>query len=195
MKTWVDLYRSHREMRTTAGETSRDIRVLLGEIARLNPEVLDAGVTSRFTYVRSTASRLRHYRLAGNDGGECLNVPSLRAARLDVQLLQDSRSFHIHELTVMLTGQTNDGRPWVLAVHLPDDRAANSQDGDQQGSGACGHASLHCHTGPTLDALPTLRVPLPKLTPAEVLAWVLSQVIPGFEPAPWNEVVGTLDGA
>lgn len=73
-----------------------------------------------------------------------------------------------------------------MAIHLPKDRES---DGDRQGSGACGHAALHCHVGPTLDADPKVRVPLPPLPPADALDWILSQVVPGWEPTPWPEVM------
>ena len=67
--------------------------------------------------------------------------------------------------------------------------------GDRQGSGACGHAAFHCHVGPTLDAEPKVRVPLPPLHPADALDWVLSQVVPGYEPAPWSDVEAAASGS
>jgi hypothetical protein len=187
MKTWVDLYRAHGSMRASEGkEASEDIRELLRSITRTHPGVLDARALSLWTYA-TAGNKLRHWRLGEkNDPGLSVRVPSLTEASLEVQLLQNSRSFHLHMLTVMLFGRTRDEHPWCVAVHLPDDRESQqSPDGDRQGSGACGHAALHCHAGRTLDHEPKLRVPLPRLAPADILAWVLSQVVPDFEPAPW----------
>jgi hypothetical protein len=92
----------------------------------------------------------------------------------------------IRQFDVRATGERENGTPWVVAVHLSNDGAQKGQ----HGFGACGHAVLHCHVGPDMDAVPKVRVPLPALGPAEALDWVLSQLIPTprFEPAPWAEI-------
>lgn len=66
---------------------------------------------------------------------------------------------------------------------------------DRKGGGACGHAAFHCHVGPTLDHEPKVRVPLPAIGPAAALDWLLSIVIPAWEPAPWAGVVAARSSA
>lgn len=68
---------------------------------------------------------------------------------------------------------------------------------DRHALGAGGHAVLHCHVGPDLNARPKIRVPLPPISAAEALDWVLSQIITtdDFEPAPWTEVQTALKKA
>jgi hypothetical protein len=114
---------------------------------------------------------------------------------LTILLSLNASTGHLHELTLMVEGKKRDGAHWTIAIHLPDDREEKSKDGDRQGHGACGHAALHCHVGPTLDDQPKVRVPLPPLPPATLLAWLMSQVVPtlAFEPSPWPDVVAALD--
>jgi hypothetical protein len=76
-------------------------------------------------------------------------------------------------------------------VHLHDDRvSAKNPGGDRAGHGACGHAALHAHVGPTMNDEPKVRVPLPGLGAGQALEWVLSQVVPtlDFEAAPWASI-------
>jgi hypothetical protein len=89
----------------------------------------------------------------------------------------------------MVEGRTLQDAPWCVALHLQNDSGPS---GDRAGSGACGHAAFHCHVGPTLDDEPKMRVLPPPLLPAEALDWVLSQVVPDYEPAPWPSVVAAL---
>jgi hypothetical protein len=93
----------------------------------------------------------------------------------------------VHQFTAMIEGTTPAGLPWAAAVHLEDDREAAEQ--DRKGGGACGHAAFHCHVGPTLDHEPKVRVPLPAVGPADALDWLLSIVVPAWEPAPWASVL------
>jgi hypothetical protein len=194
VKPWVELYRAHQEMRNRAGrEVTSDIRKRLAMLAELG--LCDGTLPSRFTYDKSSPAGLRLWRITGHgEGGEPLGgLPNLQEARLTVLLLTGIKRHELHELTIMLEGRTLQGAPWCVALHLPDDRLSPTRcDGDRQGSGACGHAALHCHVGPTLDDEPKVRVPLPPLLPAEALDWVLSQVVPDYEPAPWPDVVATL---
>ena len=46
--------------------------------------------------------------------------------------------------------------------------------------------------GPALDGEPKGCVPLPPLLLPEALDWVLCQVVPDYEPAPWPSVVAAL---
>ena len=73
--------------------------------------------------------------------------------------------------------------PDPIAMHLEDD----SEDD------ACSHAALHAHVGPTLDATPKVRVPLPQVGPLAAFDWLLSMGVPGWEPAPWEAVRSALE--
>ncbi|HEX4422555.1 MAG TPA: hypothetical protein VH165_31790 [Kofleriaceae bacterium] len=61
---------------------------------------------------------------------------------------------------------------------------------ERKGGGACGHAAFHCHVGLTLEHEPKVRVPLPAVAPADALDWLLSTVVPNWEPAPWTRIFG-----
>lgn len=195
MNPWAELYRHHREMRLRSGaDATREIRARFKELA--DRGLCDDTLPSRFTYDNNNRNgRVRVWRITGNgEGGEPLRrLPHLEDARLTVLLLTGTRKHELHELTIMLSGKTPRGACWCVALHLPDDRESPARvDGDRQGSGACGHAAFHCHVGPTLNDEPKVRVPLPPLAPAEAFDWVLAQVVPGYEPAPWPDVVAAL---
>jgi hypothetical protein len=189
VKRWVDLYQAHQEVRLAAGEeATADIRKRLTEL--VDRKICDGSLPHRFTYDKASPKGLRVWYIAGAEDGEPLhNLPDLLDARLTVLLLIGTRRYELHELTVMLRGRTLGDNPWCVAVHVQNDQGAA---GDHGGSGACGHAVLHCHVGPDLDQQPEVRVPLPPLLPAEVLDWVLSQVVPGYESAPWASVDAAL---
>jgi hypothetical protein len=106
---------------------------------------------------------------------------------LTLLVLCNAKTGRIHQVTASVEGTRDDGSTWVVAVHLPDDRDRGA---DRQGSGACGHAALHCHIGPTYDAKPKLRVPLPALEVVDILDWLFSQIAAdnAFERAPWDDV-------
>jgi hypothetical protein len=192
---WVELYRAHRERRWEAGEdATASIRRRLAILSERG--ICDGTLPSRFIYDKNGPKGLRSWRITGpTEGGEPLKgLPHLQDARLTVLLLTGTRRNELHELTIMLQGRTQEGAPWCVALHLPDDRESREcPDGDRQGSGACGHPALHCHVGPSLDDEPKVRVPLPPLLPAEALDWVLSQVVPNYEPAPWPAVTARLE--
>jgi hypothetical protein len=187
---WVDLYRAHQDMRVSAGEeATAEIRERLSKLADRN--ICDGSVPSRFTYKKFGPKGVRAWHIAGAEDGEPLhNLPLLLDARLTVLLSQGTRRYELHALTIMLRGQTREEVPWCVALHLHSDEGRG---GDHAGSGACGHAAFHCHVGPDLDQQPEVRVPLPSLLPAEALDWVLSQVIPDYEPAPWASVDAALE--
>ena len=187
VKPWVSLYLAHLRLRDNYALLDGDkkklrdsINRVLSDVVKQCPKVLDKGITSRFTY--GSAGKCVEYRLAGHDGqkGEKISIPDLVDARLSIMALEErSNPPRLRSFTVMVEGKTKENREWWVAVHLPK--------GDEDGSGACGHPLLHCHVG-IKDQKPELRVPLPPLPPAEILRWVLSQVIPGYEPAPWPRV-------
>ncbi len=201
MRPWVELYDHHQALRAEAEEAVTKIREVLRSLGDGQPSVLRKGVQSRLQPQKNPKTGLYGYVLRGESGEDVVlkNLPEklrkevhLQEACLHVLLLLDRTRNHLHQLTVMVKGKRRDGSPWTVAVHLPDDRETEKNPhGDRQGHGACGHAALHCHVGPTLDTQPEVRVPLPPLAPGEVVAWVMSQVIPTveFEPAPWPKVV------
>jgi hypothetical protein len=76
----------------------------------------------------------------------------------------------------------------VILFHLENDQDPIEQ--DRKGGGACGHAAFHCHVGLTLEHEPKVRVPLPAVAPADALDWLLSTVVPNWEPAPWTRIFG-----
>lgn len=209
MKTWVRLYEQHQSIRKDAHRNAvAGIRGELRRFAELPFSVLGEQIQSRFQPEDNHQNGLKTFKLGlGKASGEELLLPRhpayqkelihLEEARLTILLLVNTESDHLHEMTVMIEGKREDETPVTVAVHLPDDRETKKNpNGDRQGHGACGHAALHCHVGPTLAIPPELRVPLPALTPAEVVAWVLSQVVPtpDFEPAPWAEVMDARRG-
>jgi len=189
VKTWIDLYREHRAARSASGkEWSTHLRKRLIELAKAGH--CDATIQGRFT--RQKNGDLEEWFIRGKDADGSKPEPlkglsGIETATLDVLLLSDPRTGHIHKLTIAAQGKRKDGSTWVIAVHLPDDRIKDRPDGDRHGSGACGHPALHCHVGPDLKTVPKVRVPLPALDPPSVLDWVLSQIT-GYEPALWSEV-------
>jgi hypothetical protein len=114
-------------------------------------------------------------------------LPHLEDAHLTVLASVSRRNEHLHQFTATIEGMTATRSPWVAAVHLEADH--EPPDHDRKGSGACGHAAFHCHVGPTMNHEPKVRVPLPAVGPAGALDWLLSTVVPAWEPVPWGEVV------
>ncbi len=188
MKRWVDLYLEHRSIRSVSREVTGQIRQRLMNLAERGH--CDTNIRGRFTHERGTGNRHSYYIAGRPDRTEPLRgLPHLPQARLSVLVQLDLRRGHLYQLNIMLEGRRHDDSPWTVAVHLPDaGRDPDTNTADQQGSGACGHAALHGHVGPDLDTPPKVRVPLPALTPAEALDWVLSQVIENWDPAPWPQV-------
>lgn len=196
MKRWIDLYGAHRAARKLgSGKWDVEFRARLIKLA--DAGYCDKNIQGRFTYGQNPQkSGLVEWSIRPEplalDG-----VPHLASAKLSLMALTD-RSGHLHMFTVMVEGQRKDGSKWTLAVHLPDDHeTGNNPKGDRQGRGAGGHAALHCHVGPDLETVPEVRVPLPAISAAEALDWVLSQIIStdDFEPAPWADVQAALKKA
>lgn len=197
MRNWIDLYDSHRQARNLGdGSWTSELRRRL--IALADAGHCDPNICGRFTY--SAVGNLMEWSIRSGGNSRPLplcNMQSLAVADLTVMALA-TRDNHLHQLTIMVDGMRADESHWALAVHLPDDReTAQNPAGDRQGLGAGGHAALHCHIGPDLDTVPKVRVPLPSLRPADLLDWVVSQIIPtaAFEPAPWASVVAELPEA
>lgn len=173
MTSWADLFADHRTLRESAGRLLPEIRQQLHRLAR--EKHAQGTVPHRFSPKRNRDViewSLESEPLEGLRTG-------VAEARLTVlALTRASRRDHLDKLTVMVEGTRTDGSPWVVAAHL---------DG-AEGEGACSHALLHCHVGPTLDHQPKIRVPLPALAPADLLDWALTVAIDGWEPAPWATV-------
>ncbi|AUX29551.1 MULTISPECIES: hypothetical protein [Sorangium] len=197
MKSWVDLYRAQRDVRSLSSSTWTDeIRKRL--IALSKAGHCDTSVKGRFTYKHNGS--LLEWSIRDGSSTAPLplqKIPDLTSAELSLMALAD-RSNHLHQFTVMVEGKRADGSAWALAVHFEDDRVTEKNPGgDRKGTGACGHAAFHCHVGPGLDVAPKVRVPLPAVGPVEALDWVLSQLVPTsrFEPAPWAQVQAALKKA
>lgn len=201
MRAWVDLYQQHNRLRSHGGEAVTQIRNVLKSLGEQRPSVFRDQVQARLQPQKNTKNNFRTFqlreavvlqKLSDHDRGEV----HLQEAHLHVLLMLDTGMSHLHGLTVMIDGKRRDSSLWTVAVHLTDDSdTEKNPSGDRQGKGACGHAVLHCHVGSTLDMHPKVRVPLPPLTPGEVVEWVMSQVVPtvAFEPAPWAKVVEELN--
>lgn len=193
MKTWVELYKSHRRIRVAEQSWTSQVRKKL--IALAEAGHCDKSIRGRFSNQDSGDLVEWSIRREGKHAAEPLTgLADLETAELSVLGLASKRG-HLHSFTVSVEGKRSDGSRWALAVHLPDDRQTPEKpDGDRQGLGACSHATLHCHVGPDLDTGPKVRVPLPALSPGEVLDWVLSQLVPTptFEPAPWPSVLDAM---
>lgn len=206
MREWVALYRQHQALRGMHDrDAANELRAVLRNLSEKPCALFRGGAQSRLVEKYDRASGSVTYTLGHGREGEALTLGALpeplhacvalSQATLTVLLRFDRRSVSLSELNVMLSGTRRDGAPLALAVHLPHDKETRDRpNGDREGLGACGHAALHCHVGPTLDAEPKVRVPFPPLRPAQVVEWVVSQVVPTpeFEPAPWNAVEAVL---
>jgi hypothetical protein len=186
MTVWGALYENHRGMRSVSDLATSLRQRLLALAGRGH---CAATIQGRFT--RRDRGGLRELFIQPLDPRDkrepLVELPALRDARLTVLALISRRADHVHQFTAMIEGETQTGLPWAAAVHFEDDRGSAEE--DRKGSGACGHAAFHCHVGPTLDHEPKVRVPLPAIGPADALDWLLSIVVPGWEPAPWADVI------
>ena len=200
MTSWAALYGEHCSLRHKTGERSvLELRNVLRRLAELPGSVLDSRAHQRLQASRNRATGFEVVQFS-QDGSEDLHLYEhpeferaihLIEAKLTVQLRIHRPTDRLHQLTVMVEGTRRAGGPWVVAVHLPDDRPNDmSSQPDRQGHGACGHAALHAHVGPTMNDEPKVRVPLPTVSAGQILEWVLSQVVPtvDFEAAPWAAI-------
>ena len=181
MKVWQQLYERHTNMRETDGRTfGNEVRKRLTRLASDN-------------YCnRSVSPQFRHKNLGVLQDWsftkgpiDLLNLDNLSDVTLTILASIERRSYHFQRFTAVLEGKNGSVSPWIAAVHLDNNGAG--QGTDKGGSGACGHPVFHCHVGPDLDTHPKLRVPLPAIGPIGTLDWLLTQVIPEWEPAPWSE--------
>lgn len=190
---WGALYVQHRGMRSVSTDLATSLRRQLLALADLG----HCAKTIQGRFTRRDHGGLRELCINPVDPGDkrepLVALPSLQDARLTVLALISRKADHVHQFTAMIEGTTRIGLPWAAAVHLEDDRAPAGQ--DRKGDGACGHAAFHCHVGPTLDHEPKVRVPLPAVGPAGALDWLLSIVVPAWEPAPWANVVAAAAAA
>jgi hypothetical protein len=190
--SWASLYQAHQAIRGRGLTWTHEVRTRLTRLA--NAGHCEDTVGARFTNKRiGTVDEWSIRPRRGVAAEDLLNIDGLRRATLTIAATMARRG-HLHQFDVRAEGERLDGTPWVIAVHLSDDRGP---DGDRHALGAGGHAALHCHVGPDLNASPKIRVPLPDLGPVEALEWVLSQLVPTaqFEPAPWSEVQAALKKA
>ncbi|HWO22448.1 MAG TPA: hypothetical protein VNO30_27005 [Kofleriaceae bacterium] len=192
MKAWLDLYQQHRDGRSGSTDLGTALRRRLLALAERGH--CHRTIQGRFTRHDGGPRRELYIQpLDPNDpvkGEPLVDLPLLVNARLTVLALLSKKKDHVHQFTAMIEGTTRVGARWAAAVHLEEDYATPHQ--DRKGSGACGHAAFHCHVGPTLDDEPKVRLPLPAVGPADALDWLLSIVVPTWEPAPWPAVVAAL---
>lgn len=186
MMVWGALYEQHCGMRSASADLVTSIRQRLLALAERGH--CARTIQGRFT--RRDRGGLREWfiqQVDPHDAREPLvGLSSLHDARLTVLALLSRRADHVHQFTATLEGTTLAGLSWAAAIHLEDDREPDTQ--DRKGGGACSHAAFHCHVGPTLDHEPKVRVPFPAVGPAGALDWLLSMVIPAWDPAPWPNI-------
>jgi hypothetical protein len=187
MTRWGELYEQHCAIRSVSMELATALR-------RRLVKLVDRGhcaptIQGRFT--RRERGALRELYIQPIDERDqrepLLALPLLENARLTVLALLSRRADHLHQFSAMVEGTTPTGTTWAAAVHLEDD--LNPDEQDRKGGGAWGPAACPCQVGPTLDHEPKVRVPLPAIGPADALDWLLTIVVPGWEPAPWADVV------
>jgi hypothetical protein len=196
MNPWVDLYSSQNALRTGSSDIDKAIRTRLIRLAGMG--CCSASIEGRFTY-RKAGGRCREWYIrpeAEDSLAEPLTIPGLTEAALSVQLTANSTQSHLHEFSASISGKTEAGALWTVAVHLVDDRDQVFEPGllpDQKGAGACSHAVLHCHVGPGLKTPPEVRVPLAPVRAEDALDWLLTTVLPSWEPMPWKRLNVLLD--
>jgi hypothetical protein len=184
MNVWSRLYDAHVEMRSGGMAFIPEARKLLVRLAEGG--YCDDSIRGRFTEKKNGNRREVAIRSIGSQGSvwESASEPlknlrqGISEAQLAVQAIVISDK--LEDLTIRLDGKAESGRTWLVDAHLT---------GKHQGDGACSHALLHCHVGPTHEDLPQVRVPFPAVGGVGVLEWVISVAIQDWEPAPWLMVV------
>lgn len=179
---WDALYRSHEAARDVATvDVARMLRERVkGLVARAH---CDQRFQGKVTYKQQSARGRREIWVKGGEDAmgapiPLEGLPELTDAKLSFAVMLDDRERRVEKFTVRLDGRTRaTGQPWLVAVEM-DDRPL--------GSGACGHALIHCHVGPDHVSTPEVRVPCPPMKPWDALDWVLTLVVPGWEPLPWD---------
>lgn len=184
MREWHALYERHRDMRKRSGDLQSLLRKQLIELAERGH--CAATIRGRLRW-RHRGALQELYIECDGDREPLRALPDLESAHLTLLALVSRRTEHVHQFTATIEAVTATGSPWVAAVHLEDDH--QPPDHDRKGDGACGHAAFHCHVGPSMNHDPKVRVPFPDVGPAGALDWLLSIVIPAWEPAPWARIV------
>ena len=203
MTQWDRLYASHTELRKVCDDPAAELRATLKDVAGRS-KLFDSNIHHRVQSAKNRETGIGLISL-GRGGREEISFEGLSLGdRVKVEVAKayltilasvDLKSNTLVELTLMIDAERDDGTPWTVAIHLEDNRVAEKNPhGDRKGTGAGGHAALHCHVGPTLAHQPKARVPLPPLGPGALLAWLISQVVPTptCEPAPWGDVMARL---
>lgn len=180
---WQKLYDRHTKDRMRAKESLTAVRHVLQKFR--SKTGLPQGFSAQWASELNRESGVVEWFMADRIGVVPLKeTADLADVRLTLLALADGRANHLRQFTAMLEGKSvRGGTPWTVAIHLADDRA--DDEGDRQGTGACGHAAWHCHVGPDLNAKPKVRVPLPGLKPADALSWLLTTLVADMEPARW----------
>ena len=188
MNDWIQLHEEHRALGATGGSALQDIRRVLQLLIERKHAL--SSLNGRFTNRKNKDTARRKWHITAppsakseerDEWSEPLQnlAPNIAEARLTILAITAESDMKLAKLTVMLKGKNAEGVSFTVAAHLDDEHL---------GLGACGHALFHCHVGPSLEALPKVRVPLPALRPAATLEWALSVVLHNWEPAPWSEV-------
>jgi hypothetical protein len=128
--------------------------------------------------------RRKRFVVSKNANGEVEGHPAILLNNLE--FLQDGALLTLAVLVEKSTKLVNysiglqgsgkkSGAPWYARIDLTK---------EPEGEGPCGHPLLHCHSGstPSPKGDPEARVPLPFLTPAEALDWLLATADPALEP-------------
>ena len=182
---WRALYESHEAIREL-GNDQPDVllRARIKELVRLKH--CDLRFLGKLTYKTETAHGREEIWVKGAQSGSMGEpipldgLPALQNARLSLAATLDLRRRYLRAFTVRLEGEALGDRPLLISVEM---------DEKPMGNGASGHPLIHCHVGPDHAAAPEIRVPMPPVKPWDALDWVLAQVVPDWEPAPWASVL------
>jgi hypothetical protein len=196
MSPWVSLYQRHSELRTGHPQTVDGLKRTLRRLASMKAHC-DPSLP---WFLKTTKENGREIIFTQPHNGppgpvELKGLPDLTGARLSIQATLEPKTGRVHEFSAAISGMTDAGVNWTVAIHLDTELRPPTKDGwrgDWRGDGACSHAVLHCHVGPDLEAKPKVRVPLPAVGPEHALDWLLATVVPGFDPMPWAEVEAAL---
>jgi hypothetical protein len=185
---WFELYGQHASLRDSFG-LQRSLQAVLRKMSEAELVAHNASWFLRKREVRAYEFLFTQPTMGSTDAGviKLLLLPTLKSAELSISaVLANNR---LHEFVASISGTTLTHGDWVAAVHLHSDRdtpADPTWNADWAGDGACTHAVYHCHVGPTMKATPKVRVPLPAVSPADALLWLVATVYPDLEPAPWS---------
>lgn len=188
---WAALYDRHQQARNM---DTLDVATLLRErlkvLVRLNH--CDSRYLGKLSYKRHPVRGRSEIWVKGPKDSPLgapiplIGLPELDEAKLWLGAMLTNKGQRLAKFTVRLEGLTKStGAPWLVSVEL---------DEKHLGLGACGHAPIHCHVGPSHTARPEVRVPCPPMRPWDALDWVLTVVLPDWEPLPWVGSVGEVKG-